>query len=197
MDIDDKNIKQLNIDLKDTFEKNMSKIKILIRQSKVEWSSDLLKLFNKCFVDTSMKQKKENKGDLRYISFSVLLTSILTGKYSLGVGFYDEKFYLDEANVFNELLLKYISDFVDKDIEAIKMWFRKKQQPFSENDLFEMKKVLVLNYIAIWVKELKDEIIYCLNKVKTEDVKLSEKIDITFGSYMEKQAILLVWEVAL
>ncbi len=193
--MDDQNINQLNTDLGHMFEHNMLDLQRVIRQKKEDWSSELLDVFNKCFMKLSIKQQKNIKGKLKYISFSILLTSILTEKYSLGVNFYDEKFYLDESNIFDEFKLKYISDYASKDIQEIKMWLRKSQLPYNEGELFEIKKIIILSYVAVWVKELQDEIIQCLNKLAREDVDLYEKIDITFGSYLEKQVILCSWEV--
>ncbi len=197
MYIDYQDMNKMNIDLGHTFEKNMFELQSVIKRSKVEWSLELIEIFNKCFTRLSAKQENNIKGKLKYISFSVLLTSILTEKYSLGINFYDEKFYLDEANVFEEFILKHILDYVSKDMEEIKMWFRKKILPYNEGELFEMKKILVLSYIATWVKELQDEIIQCLNKSDKKDVQLYEKIDITFGSYLEKQVVVCTWEVEL
>ncbi len=195
MYIDEQNINQLNTDLEDIFEQNMFDLQSVIRQKKAEWSLELLEVFNKCFMKLSVKQKNNTKGKLSYISFSVLLTSILTEKYSLGVNFYDERFYLDESNIFDEFILKYISEYVSKDMQEIKMWFTKKYLPYNEDELFEIKKILVLCYVGIWVKELQDEIIQCLNKSYRENVNLDEKINITFGSYLEKQVVLCTWEV--
>ncbi len=193
--MDDQNINQLNTDLGHMFEHNMLDLQRVIRQKKEDWSSELLDVFNKCFMKLSIKQQKNIKGKLKYISFSILLTSILTEKYSLGVNFYDEKFYLDESNIFDEFKLKYIYDYASKDIQEIKMWLRKSQLPYNEGELFEIKKIIILSYVAVWVKELQDKIIQCLNKLDREDVGLYEKIDITFGSYLEKQVILCTWEV--
>ncbi len=195
MDINDENIKQLYIDLKNDFQKNINEIQNIIQINKEQWIFDLTKLFNTCFINTLNSQQENCKGKLRYISFSILLTSILTEKYSFGINFYDENFYLDESNIFDEFFLEYISDFIDKDMESIKIWLRNKQILFNKSDLFEMKNIMVLNYMAIWIKHLKDEIIYCLNQSKIDDIILSEKIDITFGTYLEKQAVMIVWEV--
>lgn len=195
--LNDDNLMRMNIELKDTFENNILNLQSIIQKNKREWTLALTEKFQQNFFRAEKKKDKNKKGKLRYITFSVLLTSILTGKYSLGINFYDEKFYLDEAEVFGEFELDYISDFVSKDMEAIKTWLRNKQILYNESDLFEMKKVLALNYTTVWVKELKDEILCCLNKSEFNHENLADKINVTFGSYLEKQASLFIWEVGL
>lgn len=188
--------KEMITDLKDHFEKSVLELETRIQKNKYKWKEDLEEQFQKSFVVVAKKQKENGKGKLRYISCSMLLTSILTETYSLGIHFYDETFYLDEANVFTEIFLSYILEVIEQNIQAIKVWFRNKQLPYRESDLLEIKKVLALNYSMIWVKVLKEELISCFQKARTEGVGLSQKIEVTFGSYLEKQTILLVWEVA-
>lgn len=190
-----KNLDESNEILISEFLKNIEEIENLIKYN----YDGILFCLQKC-IDESVDrikilQKKGLKKSIKYISFSILLSSLLTENYSLGINFYDETFYLDEVEVFSEWKIKYISNFVNNSIQMVEKNLNSKNIPFEQGYLLDLKQSQGLIYTLVWSILLKQFIPVVLKNIERSDFMNHEVVEITFGLYMEKQTLIYKWEI--
>lgn len=180
--------------LEDIFIKNMQGHTVILKKHE----QDLWELFSVALqngFEKAYRKQQQGKGKIKYISVSALLSSMISESYSLGINFYDERFYIDEVDVFTEFKIPYISDFIKENTEQTRKLLSYHRQPYKESDVAEIQKVYVLAYIVQVVEMLKSNISHILSKIQAEGVECEDVVTITFGAYMEQQMEIYAWEV--
>ena len=190
-----KNLDESNEILISEFLKNIEEIENLIKYNYDEILFCLQKCIDESVDRIKILQKKGLKKSIKYISFSILLSSLLTENYSLGINFYDETFYLDEVEVFSEWKIKYISNFVNNSIQMVEKNLNSKNIPFEQGYLLDLKQSQGLIYTLVWSILLKQLIPVVLKNIERSDFMNHEIIEITSGLYMEKQTLIYKWEI--
>lgn len=190
-----KNFDESNEILISEFLKNIEEIENLIKYNYDEILFCLQKCIDESVDRIKILQKKGLKKSIKYISFSILLSSLLTENYSLGINFYDETFYLDEVKVFSEWKIKYISNFVNNSIQMVEKNLNSKNIPFEQGYLLDLKQSQGLIYTLVWSILLKQLIPVVLKNIERSDFMNHEVVEITFGLYMEKQTLIYKWEI--
>lgn len=190
-----KNLDESNEILISEFLKNIEEIENLIKYNYDEILFCLQKCIDESVDRIKILQKKGLKKSIKYISFSILLSSLLTENYSLGINFYDETFYLDEVEVFSEWKIKYISNFVNNSIQMVEKNLNSKNIPFEQGYLLDLKQSQGLIYTLVWSILLKQLIPVVLKNIEKSDFMNHEVVEITFGLYMEKQTLIYKWEI--
>ena len=190
-----KNLDESNEILISEFLKNIEEIENLIKYNYDEILFCLQKCIDESVDRIKILQKKGLKKSIKYISFSILLSSLLTENYSLGINFYDETFYLDEVEVFSEWKIKYISNFVNNSIQMVEKNLNSKNIPFEQGYLLDLKQSQGLIYTLVWSILLKQLIPVVLKNIERSDFMNHEVVEITFGLYMEKQTLIYKWEI--
>lgn len=190
-----KNLDESNEILISEFLKNIEEIENLIKYNYDEILFCLQKCIDESIDRIKILQKKGLKKSIKYISFSILLSSLLTENYSLGINFYDETFYLDEVEVFSEWKIKYISNFVNNSIQMVEKNLNSKNIPFEQGYLLDLKQSQGLIYTLVWSILLKQLIPVVLKNIERSDFMNHEIIEITSGLYMEKQTLIYKWEI--
>lgn len=190
-----KNFDESNEILISEFLKNIEEIENLIKYNYDEILFCLQKCIDESVDRIKILQKKGLKKSIKYISFSILLSSLLTENYSLGINFYDETFYLDEVKVFSEWKIKYISNFVNNSIQMVEKNLNSKNIPFEQGYLLDLKQSQGLIYTLVWSILLKQFIPVVLKNIERSDFMNHEVVEITFGLYMEKQTLIYKWEI--
>lgn len=190
-----KNLDESNEILISEFLKNIEEIENLIKYNYDEILFCLQKCIDESIDRIKILQKKGLKKSIKYISFSILLSSLLTENYSLGINFYDETFYLDEVEVFSEWKIKYISNFVNNSIQMVEKNLNSKNIPFEQGYLLDLKQSQGLIYTLVWSILLKQLIPVVLKNIERSDFMNHEVVEITFGLYMEKQTLIYKWEI--
>lgn len=190
-----KNLDESNEILISEFLKNIEEIENLIKYNYNEILFCLQKCIDESIDRIKILQKKGLKKSIKYISFSILLSSLLTENYSLGINFYDETFYLDEVEVFSEWKIKYISNFVNNSIQMVEKNLNSKNIPFEQGYLLDLKQSQGLIYTLVWSILLKQFIPVVLKNIERSDFMNHEVVEITFGLYMEKQTLIYKWEI--
>lgn len=185
-----KNLDESNEILISEFLKNIEEIENLIKYNYDEILFCLQKCIDESVDRIKILQKKGLKKSIKYISFSILLSSLLTENYSLGINFYDETFYLDEVEVFSEWKIKYISNFVNNSIQMVEKNLNSKNIPFEQGYLLDLKQSQGLIYTLVWSILLKQFIPVVLKNIERSDFMNHEVVEITFGLYMEKQTLI-------
>ena len=142
-----------------------------------------------------LSQHHEQKGIITYISFSALLSSILTQQYSFGINFYDEQFFVDAIDVFSEWNVKEIAPFIESDIEVVKKQLQKEFVGVCESELLEIKHQHALAYLLVCGHFLESKLAFVLKNLQLANLKTAQTVIVTLGLYMEKQTTIYRFEV--
>lgn len=154
---------------------------------------DLLNTLHCVFDQAGELQKAGAKGPLAYISFSMLQSNLLLGKFSFQVDAYDERFLLDDNETAFDWDFSLLLQNVKQDFETVGALLRKSIVRVQEYELYELKKSYQMNYYSVAVGVLQQILPLCLKQLLPCGIKLSPEIQFTFGSYMENQMSFYQW----
>lgn len=151
-------------------------------------------------IDQAVQMQQAGKKEkIKYISLSILLSSILTQEYSIGIDFYDKNFYLDEETVFTEikidLVKELINQYVEKDIKNLKIYQRQEKTNYPENEYIEIRKLQSMTYMLLYMKCIIENIQKAVKQLEIKNMQTEGTVDITYGLYLEKQEKIYQWEV--
>lgn len=151
-------------------------------------------------IDQAVQMQQAGKKEkIKYISLSILLSSILTQEYSIGIDFYDKNFYLDEETVFTEikidLVKELINQYVEKDIKNLKIYQRQEKTNYTENGYIEIRKLQSMTYMLLYMKCIIENIQKAVKQLEIKNMQTEGTVDITYGLYLEKQEKIYQWEV--
>lgn len=151
-------------------------------------------------IDQAVQMQEAGKKEkIKYISLSILLSSILTQDYIIGIDFYDKNFYLDEQTVFSEieieLVKKLIKQYVETDIKNLKIYHRQEKINYPENEYIEIMKMQSMTYMLLYMKWTTENIQKAVKQLAIKNMQTEETVDITYGLYLEKQENIYKWEM--
>lgn len=119
-----------------------------------------------------------------YIIISPLKSSLITKKYELVLGCYDENLYLDKEAIYEYFSIKCLFKSVEKDIDYIKKEINKEFVRFLD---FELKEI-ILKYEYKYMEMYLDYVKELLNEI--DKLEIDKKVIILYGEYMEKAFVL-------
>lgn len=166
------------------FEKDKDKINDTLKQA-IQVTIDKAKLL----------QAEDKKNPIKYITFSILLSGIITKDYSMSINLLDTKYFVDEVNVFNEWKLPYIADYIKENVEFGKQELMKQFVGVNDSDMYILEHNLTLLYFDKYIKYLNENIPIIVEKLEITDLKLEDEVDITCGFFLEYQKNVYIWEV--
>ncbi|MHC1686033.1 MAG: hypothetical protein AB6733_24410 [Clostridiaceae bacterium] len=135
-------------------------------------------------------QENGLKGEIKYIYFSLLRTSILYNKGEYRVDLYDERWFSDKEecsiNMDFEFIFQSIFSHMEELLEKKKQYGRNITDMDIEN--IKLKEVEKYNILAIYI--IKDMIEDLLESTLYKEMKKSEDIVIAVGEYMDESNII-------
>lgn len=179
--------------LSEGFSKNIKRLEDLLKND--EMRTHLQQSLQKGLDQAAFLQKDGGKGSIGYVSFSLLLSSIISENYSFYINLYDKNFYLDEADACSEWHLRQVAQFVDSDLAEAESYLRRKQLPFSAGDFVEVKQAQAILYSLPYVPWLQTNMESIVEKLDIQNLECQNQVEITFGLYMESQEKIYSWEV--
>lgn len=151
---------------------------------------DILSKFKKGCLNASELQRKELKGEIKYIYFSYLRTSIIDDKSTYRIDFFDDKWFMDKE----ECSVDFNMDFIYKPLfNHMKELNEKKSEygrTITEMDIenIKLKEADRYNNIALKILDsLTDDFISC---DEYKEMNRSEEMLILAGEYMDEVRIL-------
>lgn len=177
--------KRFTLDL----EQIMSSLKDYSQQITHDLSDTLRCVFN----EAGKLQKTGSKGPLAYISFSMLQSNLLLGKFSFQVDAYDQRFLLDDNEVVADWDFSLLLQNVNQNFESVGALLRKSIVRVQEYELWELKKSYQMNYYVVAVGILQQILPLCLKQFQPYGIEFASEVQFTFGLYMENQLSFYQW----
>lgn len=179
--------------LQKRFISDLDQIMNSLKDNTEQITLDLLNTLHCVFDQTGKLQKAGAKGPLAYISFSMLQSNLLLGKFSFQVDAYDERFLLDDNEAAFDWDFSLLLQSVNQDFETVGALLRKSTIRVQEYELLELKQSYQMNYYATAVGVLQQILPLCLKQFLPCGIELAPEIQFTFGSYMENQMSFYQW----
>ncbi|AQS08718.1 hypothetical protein CLOBY_08280 [Clostridium saccharobutylicum] len=159
-------------------------------------TENLVSKFNSVCKEAILLQEKELKGEIMYIYFSILRTSILENKGQWRIDLYDEKWLLDneecsvniDLDFIYEPLFNHMKELSEKKKEYVHI---KKSQSttkvfqIKEKDIEYIKLREANKYHGLALNIIRDALQNFLECTSYEEMKKKEDITIMAGEYMD------------
>ncbi|MBW9154819.1 hypothetical protein [Clostridium estertheticum] len=147
---------------------------------------DLVSAFNEVCKQALDLQEKQLKGEIRYIYFSLLRTSLLENKGEYRIDLYDENWFLDKQECFINIDLNFIFTSIFKYMEELKEKKKECGRSITDMDIESMMLEETDKYHVLAVEFLKGIIEKFIGTPSYEKMKKAEDIRIFVGEYMDE-----------
>lgn len=175
------------------FNRCIGEAKKIVEEYKVNKSviqENIILKFDLACKEAILLQKKELKGEIKYIYFSILRTSLLENRGEWRVDLYDQKWFLDKEECSIDIRFDFIYKRLFKHMEELLERKSEFGRNISEIDIDEirLKEAEIYHFIAInIIKDLIGSLLEC-NSYK--EMKKEEGISIRAGEFMDSTVLL-------
>lgn len=130
-------------------------------------------------------QEQEVKGEIQYIYFSLLRTSLLENKGEFRIDFYDEKWFLDKAECSVNISLDFIYNSLFKHIEELKEKKKEYGRVITDMDIEEIMLLESSVYHILSVEFFRKFIDELLELPSYKELKKSSDVKVMAGEFMD------------
>ncbi len=130
-------------------------------------------------------QEKGLKGEIKYIHFSLLRTSILENKGEFRIDLYDERWFLDKVECSVNINLDFIYTALFKHIEELKEEKKKYGRIITDMDIEEIMLLESNVYHVLSLEYFRNSIDELLEMPSCKKLKKSEQIKVMVGEFMD------------
>lgn len=138
---------------------------------------------NMCFGAGECKRRGKT---VRYITVSILYSSIVTGNYKLQVAFMNDDFYLDEDPVHVYWAPLFIFGQIDDDMQFFRRKASEEVPGIKEYEVDTIRKQYILNHYFLVMLLLKELFPPIVGEMIREYDCIDDNVVVLFGRYMEK-----------
>ncbi|WP_027624793.1 hypothetical protein [Clostridium lundense] len=160
------------------------------KSSKCDIDENLVSTFDEICGQAIYLQEKQLKGEIKYIYFSLLRTSILENKSEYRIDFYDENWFLDKE----ECSINIDLGFIFNSIFNYKEELTEKKKEYGKNitdmDIENIILKEIDKYHILAVEFLKTMIGKFIETSSYKEMKKAEDIAILAGEYMDATQII-------
>ena len=141
--------------------------------------------FNAVCTEAILLQKKELKGEIRYIHFSMLRTKILENKGQWRIDLYDKKWFLDKEGCAINIDLDFIYEPLFNHIKELSKKKKEYGRTIKEKDIQLIKLREANKYHGLALNVIRDMLQSFLECTAYKEMKKKEDIVIMAGEYMD------------
>lgn len=147
------------------------------------------------FLTAGEQQLSGKKGALSYMGICYCLSSAYTGNYELRLDLYDRDFYLDENECCVYWDPNFFASYLEKDIAYFRKAIRQKLPRVRTYEEQQFITGYMRNYMYIVLEFLKQKMPDVLGQIRRDGIEISEELQIFFGEYMGRCAIVNFYPV--
>lgn len=175
-----------------------SSMQILMKEYK-ENEETILQTFQqtleKLYQMAAEIQTKGKKEALSYLGISYCLSSAYTGNYEFRLDVYDKELYLDEIECCVYWKPDFIHTCLERDIAYFSKKIKEKIPRVREYEERQFIMAYMRNYMYIVLEFLRQKLPEVLERIKRDNVKISEDFKVFFGEYMGNCTIVKISSV--
>lgn len=157
------------------------------------WDELRHKILN-LLLQVNHMQEQQKKGDIQYLVYSLLKSSIYSNRLELYLDALDSGFYLDmqETAVSHELI--FLKSYLMKDLECLNKIIGKKFIRLQSHELLKARMLYADYYSSLIGKMLESQIHLIIGTVMESGIGITDSFQILYGEYMGEAAILYIKE---
>jgi len=160
------------------------------KSNKCDIEENLVLTFDKICGQAICLQEKQSKGEIKYIYFSLLRTSILENKGEYRIDFYDENWLLDKEECSINIDLSFIFNSIFNYKEELKEKKKEYGKNITDMDIENIILKEIDKYHILAVEFLKTMIEKFIETSSYKGMKKAEDIAILAGEYMDVTQII-------
>ena len=169
---------------------NFIRIDEFYRNNKEDIDSELIKRFDSVYEKCIDMQKNNLKGQVTYIYFSLLRTSIIEGKGEFRIDLYDESWFLDKQECSINIKL----DFLYSSLFELKLNLKSRKIEYGRTITDMDIEYIILDeadkYHILAVEFLKELVSKFIESDSYKEMKKSSNIKILAGELMDSSEII-------
>ena len=131
-------------------------------------------------------QKEADKGPLRYLCVSNLLSSLYTGSYQLRIDAYDERLFGDMTDTCVYWSPDFIFQYMDRDMAYFRAHIGKHVQRIWEHEIM----TFFARYMQYYYHLVQELVASQIEPIITSEFSDTPKLTVTFGGYMDQAVVL-------
>ncbi|NFO57957.1 hypothetical protein FDB39_13900 [Clostridium botulinum] len=166
----------------------ITEFKKIIEKYKTDRESikkNLSSKFNSICTEAILLQEKEQKGEIRYIYFSMLRTKILENKGQWRIDFYDEKWFLDKEECSINIDLDFVYEPLFNHMKELSEKKKEYGRTIKEKDIQFIKLREANIYHSLVLNVIRDMLQSFLECLSYKKMKKTEDIVIMAGEYKD------------
>lgn len=136
---------------------------------------------------------QKEKAPIAYVSFSLLQSNLLLGRYALRVDAWDKRFLLDDDEASSEWDFQFMLQRSGPDMDAVAAKVRETMTRVQDYELKELERAYCLNYYAIAFEVLRAALPSCFPALMKNPALWADEVNFTVGAYMEQQQLICQW----
>ena len=182
--------------LEKRFTAELEQLVVTLEHNHQALAAQLRETLTGLFAQVHTLQAAGEKGILAYVSFSMLQSNLLLGKYAFQIDAYDERFFIDDAEASAEWDFSPLLQGVGQDFGSVRHMLRQSIPRVQEYELWELEQAYRVNYYAYSAQILQTMLPHALKGFTPVDagVSAASPLLFTFGAYMEQQTPFFEWE---
>ena len=183
--------------LRENFIGDTEHILLSLEQRIPEIEDGIFAAIEKVLCEAAQRQQSGQKGSVSYISFSLLQSNFILGRFALRVDAWDERFLIDDNEASSEWNFESLLQGAKPNMEAVAAQVRKNMTRVQEYEIKELERAYSLNYFAVAIEVLRNLLPNCLRAMKESPALLAPEVQFTMGAYMEQQQTLYTWSAEI
>ena len=157
-------------------------------------ADDFLRHFAELFRILVSQQNLGEKGLLRWITISFLKSSVTAGTYEIATACHTADLYLDEAETETYWRMGFMKDAIERDMAVIIPNLKKKIFRIRDYEIEEFRAQYAYTYTALLLVLFNRVLPRVFDLPEFMSVQKEDRVEITFGGYMEETLTLIRYE---
>lgn len=154
---------------------------------------ELSDVISVALAQAALHQRTSLKGPIAYISFSLLLSNILTDRHGFQVAVFDDSFFMDTQEAIADWRPNCIFAGMQQCFDAAASIVKQQIPRLQPYELVDPEHAFSLNYYGIAMEVLIHALPRVFETISISALKKADKVQVVTGPYMEKQDCIYTW----
>lgn len=171
--------------MKPRIQKNIEEIRAIQEEKDLQLKDSLLSCADRLFQKCILQQQEGKKQPIRYIYFSLLNLSLLTGCYHIQINAFNEQSFMDKTESMELWNPGFFMEFFEKEMRELEEEGKKQVFRFSYPQMMELKKRTYPIYTMLAGQFILNHVEDIAGLASFLEMEKVEGLQMVFGGYMD------------
>ena len=171
--------------MKPRIQKNIEEIRAIQEVKDLQLKDSLLSCADRLFQICILQQQEGKKQPIRYIYFSLLNLSLLTGCYDIQINAFNEQSFMDKTESMELWNPGFFMEFFEKEMRELEEEGKKQVFRFSYPQMMELKKRTYPIYTMLAGQFILNHVEDIAGLASFLEMEKAEGLQMVFGGYMD------------